>query len=197
MLKYLASTFLTVVMALSVSADTIPEFKWRSVEIDEIEIGYGVKLADVDGDGKTDIVLADKKTVQWYQNPSWTKHVIAQDLTARDNVCIAARDIDGDGKCEIAIGGQWNYKESVKDGAVFYLDPPTDPAQSWTPIELHHEPSVHRMHWVKTGTDQFKLMVKPLRGPGSSDGTGNGLRLLQYTRPDDLTSPDETDVGYG
>ena len=35
----------------------------------------------------TDIVLADKKTIQWYQNPTWQKHVIAKDLTERDNVC--------------------------------------------------------------------------------------------------------------
>ena len=178
----------------ALSADKVPEFKWRSVEIDKIEIGYGLKLTDVDGDGKTDIVLADKSTVQWYQNPEWTKHVIAKDLTKRDNVCIAARDIDGDGKCEIAVGGQWNYKESVNDGAVFYLVPPEDRTQPWTPIELHHEPSVHRMHWVKIGANQFRLMVKPLRGRGSVDGTGAGLRLLQYERPRDPTSDWKYDV---
>ena len=54
------------------------------------------------------------------ENPTWVKHVIAKDLTERDNVCIAAKDIDGDGKCEIAIGGQWNYRESLKDGAIHY-----------------------------------------------------------------------------
>ena len=35
-------------------------------EIDTIEIGYGLQLTDVDGDGKTDIVLADKRTIQWF-----------------------------------------------------------------------------------------------------------------------------------
>ena len=48
-----------------------PEYKWEEKEIDTIQIGYGLKLTDMDGDGKTDIVLADKKTVQWYQNPGW------------------------------------------------------------------------------------------------------------------------------
>ena len=86
-----------------------PLFKWRKVEIAKISIGYGVQLTDVDGDKKIDIVLCDKKTIQWYQNPSWEKHVIARDLTKRDNVCVTARDIDGDGKCEIAVGGQWNF----------------------------------------------------------------------------------------
>ncbi len=165
------------------SAQEVPEFKWRPVEIDTIKIGYGLQMADVNGDGKTDIVLADKSTIQWYENPNWTKHIIAADLTQRDNVCVTARDIDGDGKCEIAAGGQWNYRESIKDGAVFYLDPPEDRTSRWTPIELHHEPSIHRMHWVKSGADQYKLVVKPLRGRGSVDGEGAGLRVLQYTRP--------------
>ena len=113
-----------------------PEFEWTEVEIDTIEIGYGLRLTDVDGDGKTDIVLADKSTVQWYRNPSWEKHVIAKDLTERDNVCVTARDLDGDGKCEIAVGGQWNFKETLKDGAVFYLDAPEDRTQPWKPIKL-------------------------------------------------------------
>jgi hypothetical protein len=140
-------------------------------------------MADVNGDGKTDIVLADQKTIQWYENPKWTKHVIAKDLTERDNVCIAARDIDGDGKCEIAVGGQWNYRESIKDGAVFYLIPSANRVDPWTPVELHHEPSIHRMHWIKGASGQFKLVVKPLRGRGSVNGEGNGIRVLEYAMP--------------
>ena len=173
-------------LVVSAFADSNPEIsagKWRAVEIDKISIGYGVQLTDVNGDGKTDIVLADKKTFQWYENPSWTKHIIAKDLTVRDNVCITARDIDGDGKCEIAVGGQWNYRESVKDGAVFYLIPPEDRTQLWKPVRLHNEPSTHRMHWVKGRGGKFQLLVKPLRGRGSLDGDGAGLRLLEYFMP--------------
>lgn len=180
-------TLLLVVSFVSAaSAETIPEFKWEAVEIDKIEIGYGLQLTDVNGDGKTDIVLADKKTFQWYENPGWKKHIIARDLTVRDNVCITARDIDGDGKCEIAVGGQWNYRESLKDGAVFYLVPPKDRTQLWTPLRLHNEPSTHRMHWVRGQKNQYQLVVKPLRGRGSVDGDGAGLRVLEYFMPDNL-----------
>jgi hypothetical protein len=177
-----------------VSAEPVPESKWRVEEIDTIQIGYGLQMADVNGDGKTDIVLADKSTVQWYENPKWTKHVIARNLTKRDNVCVTARDIDGDGKCEIAVGGQWNYRESIKDGAVFYLIPPADRRQPWTPVELHHEPSVHRMHWVKGKGNQFRLVVKPLRGRGSVDGDGDGIRVLEYSRPSDPKTEWKYDV---
>jgi len=183
MCKPLLTCLLAISLANSVSADPIPEFKWRAVEIDKIQIGYGLQLADVNGDGKTDIVLADKNTIQWYENPQWTKHIIARDLTQRDNVCITARDIDGDGKCEIAVGGQWNFRETLKDGAVFYLIPPRDRTQPWTPVKLYNEPSVHRMHWVRDKNEQYRLVVKPLRGRGSVNGVGNGLRVLEYFMP--------------
>ena len=183
MWKTLLACAVIVNLSMSVFADPIPEFQWRAVEIDRIEIGYGLQMADVNGDGKTDIVLADKSTIQWYQNPEWTKHIIARDLTVRDNVCVTARDIDGDGKCEIAVGGQWNYPESVKDGAVFYLIPPADRTKLWTPKQLHNEPSVHRMHWVRGPRKQFQLVVKPLRGRGSVNGEGPGIRVLEYFKP--------------
>ena len=84
-----------------------PQPKFRAQDIDTaVNIGYGIAIADVDGDGKPDILLADKNTIQWYQNPTWKKHVIAENLTKEDNVCVAARDLDGDGKAEIAIGAE-------------------------------------------------------------------------------------------
>ena len=193
MKKHLLPIITFGLMTLSQAAEP-PGYEWREVEIDEIEIGYGLQLTDVDGDGRLDIVLTDKSTIQWYQNPGWEKHVIARDLTERDNVCVAARDIDGDGKCEIAVGGQWNFNESIEDGAVFYLIPPEDRTQPWTPVELHHEPSVHRMHWVKGPEGGFTLVVKPLRGRGTIDGVGKGLRMLEYRKPADPRDDWETDV---
>jgi hypothetical protein len=182
-MKIQITIILLVCVVSTLRAEPIPEFKWRAVEIDKIEIGYGLQLTDVNGDGKVDIVLADKSTIQWYENPTWTKHIIARDLTKRDNVCITARDIDGDGKCEIAVGGQWNFRETNKDGAVFYLVPPANRRDLWTPVKLHNDPSTHRMHWVRGANDQYKLVVKPLRGRGSVNGEGNGIRVLEYSRP--------------
>jgi hypothetical protein len=154
---------------------------FRAVEIDnKIEIGYGVAVADVDGDKKPDILLADAKQIVWYHNPSWKKHVIAEKLTPRDHVCIAARDIDGDGKAEIAVGAEWNPGDTVNSGAVFFLMPGKDRTQPWEPIKMQHEPTTHRMRWMKNWQDEFELIVVPLHGRGNKGGRGEGVKILAY-----------------
>ncbi|MEB2775070.1 VCBS repeat-containing protein [Algoriphagus sp. D3-2-R+10] len=152
----------------------------------EISIGYGVAIGDVDGDGKADILLADKKAFVWYGNGDWKKHVMAENLTEADNVCIAAQDIDGDGKVEVAVGAQWNPGETSdteKSGAVIYLIRPDDPTQQWTPKQLHHEPTTHRMRWVKTG-NSAQLIVVPLHGRGNANGEGTGVKVIAYEFPE-------------
>lgn len=164
--------------------------KFEAQEIDSgVAIGYGMAIGDVDGDGKDDILLADKKQVVWYRNGDWAKHTIAENLTASDNVCIAARDLDGDGKVEIAVGAQWNPGETsdtTKSGAVFYLIRPNGPTQKWTPKQLHHEPTTHRMRWVKNGKDSH-LIVVPLHGRGNANGAGAGVKVMAYEYPADPT----------
>jgi hypothetical protein len=172
-----------------------PEPVFHAVVIDsKIEIGYGVAVADVDGDGKPDILLADKKQFVWYRNPSWEKFVLAENLTEKDNVCIAARDIDGDGKCEIAVGANWNPGDTVGSGSVHYLIPPADRTQKWEPVELPHEPTVHRMKWVKRADGKFDLVVVPLHGRGNKNGAGDGVKILAYKMPADSKQPWTTEV---
>ncbi len=171
-------------------------FRHETVD-DKIAIGYGLAIADVNGDRKPDILLVDKAEVVWYENPSWKKHAIAEKLTAIDHVCIAAQDIDGDGKAEIAIGAGWNPGDTVNSGAVFFLSPPADRTQKWPPVTLHHEPTVHRMWWVKDGSGKYDLVVSPLHGRGNRNGAGEGVRLLQYTVPGDRSASWSTSLIEG
>jgi len=150
---------------------------------DKVEIGYGAALADVNGDGKTDILLADKRLIVWYENPSWKKHVMAEALTLKDHVCIAARDIDGDGKCEVAVGAEWNPGDTENSGSVHYLIPPADRTQKWEAVTLHREPTVHRMKWVRGLDGTYSLIVAPLHGRGNKNGQGAGVRVLAYHMP--------------
>ncbi len=171
-----------------------PEPRFEPVTIDAaVQIGYGVDLADVDGDGKVDVLLADKKQFVWYRNPGanwqdatqWKKHLLAENLTKNDNVCIAGYDIDGDGKCEIAVGAEWNPGDTIGSGAVFYLIPPADRTQPWEAVKLHAEPTVHRMRWVPLPATpkKYGLVVAPLHGRGNKNAEGAPVKVLLYTPP--------------
>ena len=168
------------------------EPKFQAQEIDKnVAIGYGLAIGDVDGDQKPDILLADKKQFVWYRNGDWKRFVMVDNLTASDNVCIAARDIDGDGKVEVAVGAQWNPGETsdtLKSGSVHFLIRPSDPTKLWTPVELHHEPTIHRMRWVKVASRSFQLIVLPLHGRGNKDGNGKGVKVFAYEMPKDPRS---------
>lgn len=150
---------------------------------DGVQIGYGVAVADVDGDGKPDLLLVDRRRISWYRNPDWKRFSMAERLTKRDHVCIAARDIDGDGKIEVAVGGQWNpgdTTDSKESGSIHVLKRPTDPTKLWTSVRLDHEPTVHRMRWVRVRGGGCELVVLPLHGRGDRGGRGDGVRVRAY-----------------
>jgi len=164
-----------------------PKFQAQVLD-NNVAIGYGLAIGDVDGDRKPDILLADKKQFVWYRNGDWKRFVMVENLTESDNVCIAARDIDGDGKVEVAVGAQWNPGETsdtLKSGSVHFLVRPGDPTQLWTPIELHHEPTIHRMRWAKVAANKYQLIVVPLHGRGNKGGEGQGAKVIAYEMPRD------------
>ena len=108
---------------------------------------------------------------------SWSKN-----LTERDNVCIAARDIDGDGTVEVAVGAQWNPGETTnhdQSGSVHYLIRPDDPTEMWESVALPHVPTVHRMRWVRTPIG-YQLVMLPLHGIGNKEGAGEGVKVMAY-----------------
>jgi hypothetical protein len=177
------TAWIPTLLALCAGASAF-EFKHQTID-DKIGVGYGLAIADVNGDKKPDVLLVDAHQVAWYENPSWKKHVMTEKLTERDHVCITAADIDGDGKAEVAVGAGWNPGDTEKSGAVFYLVAPEDRTQKWTSVALPHEPTVHRMWWVRNEEGKHGLVVSPLHGRGNKGGAGEGARLLEYVVPAD------------
>jgi hypothetical protein len=179
------SLFLLLISVIFFQLENEPKFKPHTID-DDVAIGYGLAIGDVDGDRKPDILLADKKQFVWYRNGDWKRFVMVENLTAADNVCIAARDINNDGKVEVAVGAQWNPGETsdtAKSGSVHYLIRPEDPTKLWKPVKLHHEPTIHRMRWVKAADNNFHLIVLPLHGIGNKNGEGNPVNVLCYEVP--------------
>ena len=168
-----------------------PGFERQTID-GRIRIGYGLAVGRVDADKHADLLLADKTEIVWYKNPGlagkeWAKHVMAHSLTARDNVCLAARDIDGDGLVEVAIGANWNPGETsdpTTSGTLFYLQRPADPTTSWKPVPIApHDPTTHRMRWLKSA-DGMRLAVLPLHGVGNKSGTGKSVFVSLFAVSD-------------
>lgn len=135
---------LLTLSALGLAAAQAPKVEWEHQTIDpEFGIGYAVTVADMNGDRKPDVVGVNERQVTWYENPTWQKHTILSDATPRDNVCIAAADLDGDAKAELVLGAFWKPADTVGSGSVHWLQRGEDPKQPWKVVNLEPEPTVH------------------------------------------------------
>ena len=176
--------FFRIVAAVALAVHSGWAQPFEVQEIDRIGVGYGVAVGDVNGDARADILLVDQRKVLWYRAPDWKRFELSGRLTQRDHVCIAARDIDGDGMVEVAVGGQWNPGETSdtkKSGSVHVLARPRGVEKTWAARQLaHHEPTIHRMRWVKVDDGAHRLVVVPLHGRGNRGGKGKGVRVLEY-----------------
>jgi hypothetical protein len=159
---------------LSPAAADFPVFESTTVDADIGKVCYAVTTADVNGDNKLDIVAVSETRVQWYENPNWEKHVILEDQTEKDNVCIAAGDIDGDGQVDFALGAGW-----TKIGTIQWITRQADPLAKWKVHLIGIELSLHRMSFADVlGKGRPQLVVSPLLKT-----TSPGARLMAFEIP--------------
>ncbi|MGH7199186.1 MAG: FG-GAP repeat domain-containing protein, partial [Planctomycetaceae bacterium] len=171
-----ALTLAVLLPSLAALAGEFPAFKPVVIDPHAGEIVYAVTLADVDGDGKQDIVAVTENRVLWYRNPDWKQHIIIENQTERDNVCIAPHDIDGDGKIDFALGAGW-----TKIGTIQWLTRGESLEEDWTVHPIGQIPWTHRMRWADVlGTGTPQLIVSPL-----NKTEGDGVKLTAFAIPED------------
>ncbi len=183
--------FLPCLLCGTAMAADFPTFKAQEIDPHVGNVCYAVAAADVDGDGKPDAVAVSEDAVYWFANPSWKKHVLIKNATERDNVCIQAHDIDGDGLVDFALGASWQPADTRTGGTIQWLRRPKigTSDSSWQVLPIGSEPTVHRMRWGDlTGSGKKQLVVAPLQGRGTKGpnwGDGQGVRILVYDVPAD------------
>ena len=156
----------------------VPRFEAKVIDPKIGNVCYAVTKADVNDDGKLDIVAVSENRVQWYEAPSWTKHIILEDQTELENVCIAAHDIDGDGKVDFALGAGWIKANS---GTIQWITRGAKPEDKWSVHFIDKEKTTHRMSFADVlGTERPQLVVSPLTR--SVEGAV-GVRLLAFEIP--------------
>lgn len=136
---------------------------------------YAVRVVDVNADGRLDVVAINPTQLAWFENPSWQRHVVVDGAVPKDHVTIAASDVDGDGRIEIALGAGWNPRNTTSGGELF-LATRREPTgrEPWTVTPIGAVPTLHRIRWATLG-GRARLVVTPLHGRGTAPPAWDGV----------------------
>lgn len=149
--------------------------------------GYATAVADIDHDGKPDVVALSSGAagLVWFKNPGWEKYTIT--TSAKQLIYMAPYDIDGDGDLDLALISDFNMNDTTGGGTVSWAEAPSDPTQSqaWELHAIGAIPTSHRLRFADLDGDGKKeLLDLPLFGEGSSGQAHAGaVKLTAFAIP--------------
>jgi len=155
---------LVFLLTAVLTAADLPQWQVSTVT-DSLNMGYQIVAADLNRDGRPDLIEVDERGTElaWYENPSWTRHVILRDVPRTINLDVY--DIDGDGIPEIAMGYHFETAPEKSIGNVLIVHSGKDPRELWTAKEIDRVPTVHRVRWIDfEGNGKKVLLVAPMIG---------------------------------
>lgn len=150
------------VLANMCHAGDLPQFKEHLIT-DSIQFGYQLVAVDLTGDGKKDLIAIDERAteVAWFENPTWTRHVLAQNVPRPLNA--ACHDVDGDGTPEVVLAYQFESRPEQSVGNVVLLKSGLDVRRPWTGRQIDRVPTAHRVRFIDPeGNGNKVLLLGPL-----------------------------------
>ncbi len=146
----------------------------------DLKGGYQVLAADVNHDGKLDLiaVASGQSELVWYENPTWQRHVIAGNLKGMINAAYL------DDKIVLASAFASDARRSI--GIVSLLTPNGDPTQPWNIREIDRLTTSHRLRWADIDGNGKKVLINaPLTGATAEPPEYHGRVPLVFYRPGD------------
>lgn len=193
-MRTLVPLFLVFVNTLTAQ---IPNFIPHEIATD-LKGGYQVIVADINGDGKPDLIAlaSGMRDLYWFENPGWQRHTLATGFNRMINCAFELVD----GKPIIVLAHEFNNDASKSVGIVTVLTPDTDPMLPWKAQEIDRIPTAHRIRVLKLDGKSVFLNA-PLTAADAHPPEFRGHVPLIYYRPGvwkrEVISSDEEGVLHG
>ncbi len=167
---------------------TTQRFRWQIHEVARIPQGYQVAVADVNGDGRPDILAlsSESSIVEWYENPDWKRHPVT--TSTKKNISLAPLAWRGSAFRGLALAADFHLDESTRGGSVWWAAPGRTSSAQWDLHQIAQVPTSHRLRWADLdGDGQPELVDVPILGLGAKapDFTG-GAQITWFKVPDEI-----------
>jgi len=159
--------------------------RWQAHPVGKMRGGYQVAVADVNGDGRPDILAlsTEESLVEWYENPTWKSHPVTT-LTWQ-NVNLAPLFVPMYPARGLVLASDFALEDSTHGGSLWWAAAPlfalaaggegaagagTSPSseEEWKLTLIGKLPTSHRLHWADLdGDGRLELVAAPLLGYGA------------------------------